>query len=303
MINGDSRENQGVKILPWILAARPKTLPAAMIPVLVGSALAFSLDGFAAAPALLCLTFAVLIQIGTNFANDYFDWKQGADTYERIGPTRAVASGLIKPFAMLIATFFTLLTAFGVGLLLVRWGGAWLIGIGLASIFSAVAYTARPLALGYRGLGDVFVVFFFGIVAVCATAFVQLGFFPVAGWPVGLAIGLLANNLLVVNNYRDHESDAKAGKRTLIVRFGPGFGEFLVMLSLIVCILVTVCVAILWDHWLVFAALPGLVPIYEVHQRLPKALRREGYDRLLLKSALGLVLYGVLFSGGLLVRF
>jgi len=120
---------------------------------------------------------------------------------------------------------------------------------------------------------------------------------------VGLAVGLLANNLLVVNNYRDHESDAQAGKRTLIVRFGPAFGEFLVLLSLVVSALVAVFVAIFWQHWLVLAALFGLIPIYRVHRRLPRALRREGYGGLLQKSALGLVLYGLLFSGGLLVRF
>jgi len=285
----------------WILASRPKTLTAATIPVVVGSALAFRYDGFQPVPALLCLAFAVLVQIGTNFANDYFDWKQGADTEERTGPTRAVAAGLISPTAMVAATVATLVTAFCIGLFLVKWGGWWLVAVGLASVLSAVAYTAKPVALGYRGLGDVFVVFFFGIVAVGLTTYVQLGSFPPAVGPVGLAIGLLSNNLLVVNNYRDFESDAQAGKRTLIVRFGPACGEALILSSFLVSAFVSLGLALFWGQWQVLLSLLGLRPVWRVYRRLPRALRREGFSSLLPRAANGLLLYGILLSVGLVV--
>jgi 1,4-dihydroxy-2-naphthoate octaprenyltransferase len=283
----------------WILAARPRTLPAAVVPVVVGSALADFLGGFRWEPALLCGAFAVLVQIGTNYANDYFDWKQGADTPDRVGPTRAVASGLVAPATMRAAAFAVLGIAFATGLLLVQWGGWWLVGVGVASVVSAIAYTARPIALGYRGLGDVFVVFFFGIVAVCATAYVQLGYFPAAGWPTGFAIGLLANNLLVINNYRDRESDAAAGKRTLVVRFGPAFGEGLVLASVVVSALLCLGFAVANDRWWLLPAIGGLYPVYRVWRRLPRALRREGFARLLPRASTGLVAFGLLFAAGL----
>jgi len=284
---------------PWILAARPKTLPAAMIPVLVGSGLAVSVGGFQWLPATICLVFALLIQIGTNFANDYFDWKQGADTPDRIGPTRAVAGGLITPGAMRRATFGTLGLAFLVGLSLVYWGGWWLIVVGLASVLGAVAYTAQPIALGYRGLGDLFVILFFGFVAVAFTTFVQVGFFPAAVWPTSLAIGLLANNLLVINNYRDRESDAAAGKRTLIVRFGPSFGEALILTSLVYGGLLCAGFSLLLGEYAPLLALPGLLPVYFVWKQLPRALRRRGFGKLLSRSSVGLVLYGTLLTIGL----
>ncbi len=278
------------------MAARPRTLGAAVIPVLVGSGLAASVEGFNWLPALICGIFALTVQIGTNYANDYYDWKQGADTEERIGPTRAVASRLIAPKQMRNVAYMTLGVAFIVGLSLVYWGGLWLVAVGVFSILSAVAYTARPIALGYRGLGDVFVIGFFGFVAVSFTTYVQAGYFPLPVWPTGLAIGLLANNLLVVNNYRDRESDKAAGKRTLIVRLGPGFGEAMVLTSLYVSLFLCLGFALCSDQWITLIALPGLWPIYRVWRRMPSALRRDGFGKLLQKSATGLLLYGALLS-------
>ncbi|MGE9289745.1 MAG: 1,4-dihydroxy-2-naphthoate polyprenyltransferase [Puniceicoccales bacterium] len=280
----------------WILAARPRTLPAAIIPVFVGSGLAYWAGGFSLWPAIICALFALTIQIGTNFANDYYDWKQGADTEDRIGPTRAVASGLIRPATMKVAAFTTLALAFLIGLSLVYWGGLWLIAIGVISVLSAVAYTAQPIALGYRGLGDLFVIIFFGFVAVGFTTYTQVGAFPAIVWPTGLAIGLLANNLLIVNNYRDHESDAAAGKRTLIVRLGPGFGEAMVLLSIFVAAALCIGIALIGEHWLVLIALPGLFPVFSVWQKLPRALRREGFGPLLQKCATGLIVFGTLLT-------
>lgn len=204
----------------WIGAARPRTLPAAVAPVLAGSALAWHEGKFAAAPAALCLGFALLVQVGTNFANDYYDFVKGADTAARVGPRRAVAAGLVTPATMKRAMIATFAAAFLVGLGLIAWGGPWLLAVGVASILCGVAYTGGPYPLAYHGLGDVFVFLFFGLVAVGGTYFVQAGAVTWDAALIGAAIGALAANILVVNNYRDVETDAAAGKRTLVVRFG-----------------------------------------------------------------------------------
>ncbi len=209
----------------WLEAARPRTLPAAVAPVIAGSALAWRVRAFDAAAAAICLGFALLVQIGANFANDYYDFVKGADTGARVGPRRAVASGLVAPAAMRRAVVLVFAGAFAAGLLLVAWGGWWLVAIGVACVASAIAYTGGPYPLGYHGLGDLFVFIFFGLVAVTATFYVQAGWVGADAWLVAAAIGALTANILVVNNYRDADSDAQAGKRTLVVRFGRRFAE------------------------------------------------------------------------------
>lgn len=207
----------------WVAAARPRTLPAAVAPVIVGSALAWRAGSFSPAAAAICLVFALLVQIGANFANDYYDFVHGADTGERVGPRRAVAAGLVTPAAMRRAVGLTLGLAFAVGLALVAWGGWWLVLVGGCCIVAAAAYTGGPFPLGYHGLGDLFVFVFFGLVAVGVTYYVQAGGVTVVVWEAAVAVGLLTVNILVVNNYRDLDTDRKAGKRTLVVRFGRGF--------------------------------------------------------------------------------
>lgn len=204
----------------WLEAARLRTLSAAVVPVGVATAFAQAHGRADGTEALVCLVFALLVQVGTNYANDYFDHLRGADAPDRVGPRRAVAAGLVSPVAMRTAAFLVLALAFAVGLLLVVGHGWVLLLVGLASILSAIAYTGGPYPLAYHGLGDLFVFLFFGLVAVGVTYFVQAG--P-PGWEVlaaAAAIGLLAANILVANNYRDVETDARAGKRTLVVRFG-----------------------------------------------------------------------------------
>lgn len=210
----------GARAQIWLEAARPRTLPAAVAPVLVGSALAWHDGQFSAAAAALCLAFALLVQIGTNFANDYYDFVRGADTAARVGPRRAVAAGLVAPATMKRAMSATFAAAFLAGLGLLAWGGPWLLVIGVASIVAGLAYTGGPWPLAYLGLGDVFVFVFFGLVAVGGTYFVQTARVTLDAVLAGVPIGLLAANILVVNNYRDAETDAAAGKRTLVVRFG-----------------------------------------------------------------------------------
>ena len=204
----------------WVSAARPKTLAAGAAPVLVGTALAAADDHLRWGPALAALIGSLLIQVGCNFANDYFDHKKGADTEDRIGPDRAVAKGWISPKQMAWATGVSLTLAFLVGVYLIMVGGWPILAIGLASLLCAVAYTGGPLPLAYVGLGDVFVFVFFGLAAVTGTYWVQAATVPAHVWVAGACMGVLATAILVVNNLRDRHTDAAANKRTLAVRLG-----------------------------------------------------------------------------------
>jgi 1,4-dihydroxy-2-naphthoate polyprenyltransferase len=209
-----------MNVAHWVLAARPKTLSAASVPVLVGSACAFALGGLRVGPALAALGGALLLQIGANFANDVYDFEKGADTAERLGPTRAVQAGLISPVAMKRGMYVVFALALLLGIYLTLVSGPVILAIGIVSILSAIAYTGGPYPLGYNGLGDLFVFVFFGLVAVCGTVFVQLGHVPPLALWCSLPVGALATAILVVNNLRDHEQDARVGKRTLAVRWG-----------------------------------------------------------------------------------
>ncbi len=208
----------------WLLASRPATLTAAVVPVMVGTAVAFAEGALRLDTALAALIGAMLIQIGTNFANDVFDAEKGADTEKRMGPKRAVAAGLITPSAMRAAMIATFALATLSGLYLV-WTSGWIIVlIGVFSIASGIAYTGGPYPLGYNGLGDVFVMIFFGFVAVVGTTFVQTNNAPMLAWVASIPVGAIATAVLVVNNVRDRETDVVAKKNTLIVRFGKAFG-------------------------------------------------------------------------------
>lgn len=204
----------------WLLASRPATLTAAFVPVAVGTACAAAAGGLRWDTALAALLGAFGIQIGTNFANDVFDAEKGADTEERLGPTRAVQAGLIAPRAMRAGMMAAFAFSTLCGLYLVAHAGWPIVAIGVASILSGIAYTGGPYPLGYNGLGDVFVMIFFGFVAVCGTAFVQVGAIPEVAWWASVPVGAIATAILVVNNLRDRMTDVKAGKRTLAVRFG-----------------------------------------------------------------------------------
>jgi len=218
----------------WWLAARPKTLLAAATPVWVGSACAAAIGSFRALPALAALAGAVLLQVAANFANDVFDYEKGADTEARLGPARAVAAGWLTPAAMRRGLAVVIALVLLVGAYLVSVAGPVLLLVGVLSIVSAVAYTGGPYPLGYHGLGDVFVLAFFGFVAVAGTVFVQAGEVPELAWLAAIPVGCLATNILVVNNVRDVETDIAAGKRTLPARFGRRFGviEYWALLAL-----------------------------------------------------------------------
>jgi 1,4-dihydroxy-2-naphthoate octaprenyltransferase len=204
----------------WLVAARPRTLPAAVVPVVVGTACAAATDRIAWGPALAALGGALAIQIGTNFANDVFDAERGADGPDRIGPVRAVSAGLVSAQAMKRAMVAAFGVATALGVYLAAIAGWPVVAIGVASVASGIAYTGGPWPLGYHGLGDLFVMVFFGFVAVCGTAYVQLGTVPGVALAAALPVGALATAILVVNNLRDRATDERAGKRTLAVRFG-----------------------------------------------------------------------------------
>jgi 1,4-dihydroxy-2-naphthoate polyprenyltransferase len=208
------------RLRDWYLAARPATLPAAVVPVLVGSALAVSARHLNVLVFVATLLGSLLIQIGTNFANDYFDFAKGADTAERLGPTRVTQSGIFTPRQVAIATAATFGLALLDGLYLVSIGGWPIVLIGLLSIVCGVAYTGGPFPLGYHGLGDLFVFIFFGIVAVCGTYYLQTGSMSLTALIASVPVGLMSTNILVVNNLRDIATDRAAGKRTLAVRIG-----------------------------------------------------------------------------------
>lgn len=285
----------------WISAARLRTLPAALAPVLIGTVMAISDGVFHAGAVSAALLGALLIQIGTNYANDYFDFVNGADTDARVGPSRATQSGLVTPAAMKAAFIITFALMIPVVAYL-TWRAGWpVVAIGVSSVISGILYTGGPRPLGYMGLGDLFVLVFFGPVAVGGTYYVQALTVPPEVLVAGLAPGLLSTAILVVNNLRDIASDSQVGKNTLAVRFGPGFarGEFLLTLvggALIPAVLL----AMTGEHAAALIAcgviLPGIPVIRSMFTQSGAAL-----DPNLGRTGKLLVLYSVLFSIGWLL--
>jgi len=212
------------KLKIWAISTRPKTLLVAVGPVAMGAAMALGKGGINAVILIITLAAAVLIQIGTNLANDYYDFIKGADTEHRTGPTRATAAGLVSPGEMKKAFVIAFGLAIVLGFFLVLKGGTPILIIGVVSVICGVLYTAGPFPLGYLGLGELFVLIFFGPVAVGGTYYLQRSDITTQVLIAGLAPGLLAAAILAVNNLRDISTDKTAGKKTLIVRFGYNFG-------------------------------------------------------------------------------
>jgi len=283
----------------WIVAARPATLTAAFAPVAVGTACAWRVGGFRWDAALAALLGAFLIQIATNFANDMFDFQKGADTEERLGPTRAAQAGLLTVRQLRRGIIVTFALALGTGVYLTWVAGPAVIVIGLASMTAGLAYTGGPFPLAYNGLGDVFVMAFFGFVAVCGTAFVQASFVPQIAWAASIPIGALATGILVVNNVRDFEGDARAGKTTLVVRFGRGAGvrEYAFLLA---AAYATPIIMFVFGWTSAWVCLPLLTVLWAVG--LLRSLvndRGAALNQTLAETAKLLSLFGVLFAIGI----
>ena len=285
----------------WVMAARPATLPAAVVPVMVGSAVAFAEGSFSWVLALMTLLSAVAIQVATNLANDVFDFEKGADDERRLGPTRVVQAGLLSGRAVKIGMGVAIGVAIAAGAYLAWAAGPAIILIGVLSIASGIAYTAGPWPLAYLGLGDVFVMVFFGFVAVCGTAFVQLGHVPPAAIASSFGVGALATAILVVNNLRDRETDAEANKRTTAVRFGPRFAvvEFVSLVA--IAYLAPVAMVVLgWAPpavlWVLVTGVVGVYLSMQVATRHGAAL-----NRMLASTGRLLLAYGLVLTVGLVV--
>ena len=236
---------QNLEVSPlqaWLLAIRPKTLPAAVSPVVVGTALAASEGVLVPLPAAAALVGALLIQVGANLANDYFDYVKGADIPERKGPVRAAQSGLIALPRLRLGIAVTFALTVVVGAYLVSVGGWPLVGIGLASLVSALVYTGGPYPIGYHGLGDLFVFVFFGLAGVCGTFYVQALTMNPLAVAASIPVGTLTVAILVINNLRDIETDRQTGKRTLAVAIGPDNTRLEYVLLLVAAYLVPVLV-------------------------------------------------------------
>jgi len=233
----------------WVMAARLRTLPAAIAPVLVGTSLARTEGTFRAGAFIAALLGAIFIQVGTNLSNDYSDARRGADTEDRLGPVRVTAGGLVPPRQVLIATYITFGLAVVCGAYLVYVAGPALLAIGAASILAGVLYTGGPRPYGYEGLGEVFVFLFFGIVAVTGSYFVQVERLEWEAFALALPVGLLAAAILVVNNVRDIDTDRRAGKRTLAVRLGRPGARTLYSLMLLVAYVTLIPVVFPLSAW------------------------------------------------------
>jgi 1,4-dihydroxy-2-naphthoate octaprenyltransferase len=287
----------GLNLKIWIIAARPKTLWASIAPVLIGSAMAYNTNNYSLPAALITLISAVFIQIATNYANDYFDYQKGVDRSDRIGPIRATQAGLIKPQCIKNAFIFLFIMAFLIGLYLV-WRAGWpILIIGISSILFGILYTTGPYPLSHHGLGDIFVIIFFGPVAVGGTYTIQT---LECNWIVitsGLSPGLLSTAILTVNNLRDIHSDRKSGKNTLAVRLGEKFARYEYLCCIILATIIPFIIYLfeqkhpysLLTSITIFIALPIIRSVFvnKIDSRLNKALAQ---------TASILLLYSIIFS-------
>jgi 1,4-dihydroxy-2-naphthoate polyprenyltransferase len=286
----------------WVLASRPKTLSAAAVPVLVGTACASARGQVKWGPALAALAGALLLQIGANFANDVFDFEKGADTSERLGPTRAVQAGLLSASSMRRGMWLVFALALLVGVYLTTTSGPLILVIGCASIASAIAYTGGPYPLGYHGLGDVFVFIFFGLVAVCGTALVEIEQVPLLSLACAIPVGALATAILVVNNLRDRVTDLGAGKRTLAVRYGRDFALNQYRALLGVSYLTPIALALTGSTGPEVLITLLSLPLALKTERAVTATEGRALNPLLAATAKLLAVYGLLFALGLSLR-
>jgi 1,4-dihydroxy-2-naphthoate polyprenyltransferase len=274
----------------WVMAARPRTLSAAISPVLVGTAVAWRAGGARPLAAALALLASLFIQIGTNFANDYSDFKRGADR-RRVGPQRVTQSGLVAPGTVKLAAWI----AFGIsavfGILLSTMSGWPILVIGAASIASGWLYTGGPWPLGYHGLGDLFVFVFFGLVATCGTVYAEAIQVPREAWLAGAAVGSLATAILAVNNLRDRETDAHVGKNTLAVKIGARATRIEYVILVLAPLAIAAALGTFWPLLALPAAVPGLKTVLtrdgaELNQGLGQTARMQILYSLLLAFGL-----------------
>ncbi|NCP88248.1 MAG: 1,4-dihydroxy-2-naphthoate polyprenyltransferase [Anaerolineae bacterium CG_4_9_14_3_um_filter_57_17] len=293
--------NSSISLNTWLDAARPRTLPAAAAPVLIATALAWRDGVFYFPAALACLLISLLMQIGANLSNDLFDHERGADTPNRLGPTRVTASGLISPQQMRLATTLVFGLAAVLGLYLFFLRGWVVLALGIAIVLAALAYTGGPFPYGYYGLGDVFVFLSFGLAAVCGTYFVQAGTLTLGAIYAAIPPGTLIINILVVNNTRDIETDRAAKKRTLAVWLGREAMQTEYLLCLLIAYLVPLG---MWALRLTSAGVlltlfsaPLAIAVY----REFSSAEGRAFNLTLARSAQLALIFSLLFAAGLML--
>ncbi len=286
----------------WVAASRPATLPAAVVPVVVGTAAAISQGYFRWGVLLCAMPASIMIQIGTNYANDYFDHKQGADTAERLGPVRLIQSGIAAPEQVLWAALISFGIAAAFGLYLVFVGGWPILAVGILSILAGIAYTGGPYPLGYNGLGDLFVFVFFGVVGVVGTYYLHAGEVSALAWWASVPVGMLVTAILVVNNVRDIETDRAVGKKTLAVRIGRNATLVQYVLFLVIAYLVPLGLWLagqislwFWLPWLTLPLAYVLARTVIAHQDGPTL------NRMLRQTGRLHLIFGLLFAASLVL--
>ncbi|VAX28606.1 1,4-dihydroxy-2-naphthoate polyprenyltransferase [hydrothermal vent metagenome] len=297
---GKSNKDIG-KLKSWVLASRPKTLPAAVSPILIGTSVAYYDDKLNIIAAIVALICSLLIQVGTNFVNDLYDHLKGSDSEERVGPERALATGMISVNEMKRVIYLTFVVTFLLGLYLVYIAGWPILLVGIFSIASGYAYTAGPYPLAYNGLGDIFVFVFFGVVAVVGTYYVQALQLTELIFVASIPAGTLITNILVVNNYRDIDEDRKNNKNTLAVKFGKQFSRIQYLVQMLIAYAVPVFVFINYDHSLAILLPLITLPIGIKLFRMLIILEGKALNKTLELTAKLSVIFSILFSIGFLL--
>jgi 1,4-dihydroxy-2-naphthoate octaprenyltransferase len=285
----------------WLLATRPRTLTASITPVVVGSSLAYNYGYFKIIPSLICLVFAIISQIISNFANDYYDYKKGTDDEARIGPKRAVSAGWIAPRKMLFVTLALLGLDMLLGISLIYYGGWWLIAIGAFIGIFALAYSGGPYPLAYYGFGDICVLFFFGIIPVGFTYFVQANNWTLDVTISGISTGLVVINILVANNFRDRNTDALSNKRTSIVIFGEKFGIYFYLLNGVIAVIGSFIVAFNTAKFLPIMMVIFLALHLQTWGIMKKIGSGSGLIKVLGMSARNAIIFGLIFALGMII--
>ncbi|MGN0032349.1 MAG: 1,4-dihydroxy-2-naphthoate octaprenyltransferase [Candidatus Limimorpha sp.] len=287
----DLSSSKKIGIKHWIQAARPKTLLVSIAPVLMSIALSSHHADIKWLPALICLLFALLAQVVSNFINDYSDGVKGSDS-QRLGPERMVASGYIPPKKMLRATIIMLIVSFMLGCCLLYWGGWVLLPFGLLILLCAIAYSWGPFPLSYHALGDVAVVLFYGVAPVALTFFIQTGYVDLNIAIAGLAIGIVTDNLLIVNNYRDFSQDAANGKKTTVILFGRDIMRMVYFFNPFVAVALGILFVDVQFYFWLLASVPFLVYSVSVDRKFNKA-EGIGFNRLIGLSSLESLIFSL----------
>jgi 1,4-dihydroxy-2-naphthoate polyprenyltransferase len=284
----------------WLLASRPKTLAGASVPVAIGLASAYvdNSYSFKIIPAVLCLLFAFIMQIDANFINDFFDYTKGVDNEKRLGPKRACAEGWVSTYSMKRVIFFTTILACAVGLPLIIWGGLELIIVGVLCVLFCFLYTTH---LSYIGLGDLLVVVFFGIIPVCVTYYIQLHPCTWFVFVSSVACGLIIDTLMVVNNYRDRDSDSLSGKRTLITKIGERNARYLYLMLGVLGVLFGLVYFYNGRIWAFILPIFYLIPHYFTYRKMVRINKGSNLNSVLGMTAKNILIYGILFVIGILL--